>query len=131
MGLAPGGGVGLKECSFEQFGVSSTGSHSSRTTTRTVPGGLAVGDIEVETRCCPAAIGGKAFFGPTGAPGRPTDDNPWKLFLLLEGQGVRIKLVGDVTLSPSGQVRTVFLNNPEVAVHALQAEDGHRRSAPC
>jgi hypothetical protein len=35
-----------------------------------------------------------------------------KLFLLLEGQGVRIKLVGDVTLSPSGQVRPSSMATP-------------------
>ena len=76
-----------------------------------------------------AASGGKAFFGPTGAPGRPTDANPWKLFLLLEGQGLRIKLVGDVTLSPSGQVRTVFLNNPEVPFGHFRLKMGNAKRA--
>ena len=90
MGLAPGGGVGLRECSYEQFGVSSTGLHKQLNNDPTgAPTGSNVGDIEVETPVLPAAIGGKAFFGPTGAPGRPTEGNPWKLFLLLEGQGVR------------------------------------------
>src|SRR6185436_21002352 len=98
------------------------------------PEGSHVGDIEVVSPALPTttnangdqvSIAGKAFFGPTGNPGRPTVDNPWKLFLLLEGHGLRIKLVGDVSLcsgpgvpSPScsadGQVQTIFENQPEV-----------------
>jgi hypothetical protein len=114
MGLAPGGGVGLRECSFAEFGVSPNPGHKQLDNEPDAcPEGSHVGDVEVETPVLPLPIGGKAFFGPTGAAGRPTDANPWKLFLLLEGQGVRIKLVGDVTLSPEGQVRTVFKDNPE------------------
>jgi hypothetical protein len=114
MGLAPGGGNGLRACSYEQFGVSATKPHRQLDNEPDqCPEGSHVGDIEVETPVLPVPIGGEAFFGPTGGAGRPTDADPWKLFLLLEGQGVRIKLVGDVTLSPSGQVRTVFDDNPE------------------
>ena len=113
MSLAPGGGVGLKECSFAQFGADPATGRQLNNKPDECPEGSHVGDIEVVSPIVPAPLDGKAFFGPTGSAGRPTDANPWKLFLLLEGQGVRIKLVGDVTLSPSGQVRTVFRNNPE------------------
>jgi len=114
MGLAPGGGNGLRACSYEQFGVSATPPHRPlNAKPDECPEGSHVGDIEVDSPVVPGLVGGKAFFGPTGGAGRPTDADPWKLFLLLEGQGVRIKLVGDVTLSPSGQVRTVFDGNPE------------------
>ena len=130
MGLAPGGGVGLKECSYEQFGVSAgPGNRQLNNDPVRCPEGSHVGDIEVETPVLQAPIGGKAFFGPTGAPGRPTDANPWKLFLLLEGQGVRVKLVGDVTLSPTGQVRTVFLNNPETPFTHFRLKMGTRERA--
>lgn len=133
MGLAPGGGVGLKECSYEQFGVSQPTAggvhHQLDNKPHRCPEGSHVGDIEVETPALPAPIGGKALFGPTGAPGRPTAGNPWKLFLLLEGQGVRLKLVGDVTLSPSGQVRTVFLNNPETPFTHFRLKMGNRDRA--
>ena len=39
--------------------------------------------------------------------------NPWKLFLLIEGAGLRIKLAGDVTVSEDGQVSNIFVNQPE------------------
>jgi hypothetical protein len=128
MGLAPGGGAGLQECSFEDFGV-------DRATLRPdndpalCPEGSHVGDIEVDSPVLPLPLGGKAFFGETTTPGRPTDANPWKLFLLLEGQGVRIKLVGDVTLTPGGQVRTVFLNNPETPFTSFRLKMGNDKRA--
>ena len=131
MGLAPGGGVGLRECSYEQFGVSSTRPHKQLNNDphRVPRRARTSATSRSRPRCCRLPIGGKAFFGPTGAPGRPTDGNPWKLFLLLEGQGVRIKLVGDVTLSPSGQVRTVFLNNPETPFTHFRLKMGTRERA--
>ncbi|MGH2979518.1 MAG: hypothetical protein ACRDLQ_07760 [Solirubrobacterales bacterium] len=124
MGLAPGGGVGLRECSFGQFGVDPATNKQLDNEPVSCPEGSHVGDLEVETPVLPLPLGGKAFFGPTGSPGRPTASNPWKLFLLLEGQGVRVKLVGDVTLSPSGQVRTVFLNNPETPFTSFKLKMG-------
>ena len=115
MGLAPGGGVGLQECSYEQFGVSTTRPPSSSTTTRRSARRARTSATSRSTpRCCRTRIGGKAFFGPTGdsRPARPTATRgssscSWR------ARACGIKLVGDVTLSPSGQVRTVFLNNPE------------------
>ena len=70
----------------------------------------------------PTPVGGKVFFGPsTGArAGRPPS-NPWKLFLLIEGAGLRIKLVGDVTVSEDGQVSNVFMNQPELPFAKLDA----------
>jgi hypothetical protein len=130
MGLAPGGGVGLQTCTPKQFfGVDDPTGQQRNNDPVECPEGSHVGDIEVETPVLPEPIGGKAFFGPTGSPGRPTDANPWKLYLLLEGQGVRIKLVGDVTLAPSGQVRTVFLNNPETPFTHFRLKMGTKQRA--
>ena len=83
----------------------------------------------------PQAIGGKAFFGEvTGPPGRPCNPDPqspgfdptcpagskpWKLYLMIEGAGLRIKLVGDVTVSEEGQVSNFFVNQPEVPFDRL------------
>ena len=106
--LGPAGGIGLEQCSNEQFG-------RGNNDPVTCPPGSQIGDITVESPALPTAIQGKAFFGPVTTPGRPTASNPWKLFLLLEGHGLRIKLPpGDVTVGENGQVRTVFRNNPEV-----------------
>jgi hypothetical protein len=105
--LAPGGGVGLEACTADQFGAGTD-------LPVTCPTASQIGDITVKTPVLGTPLGGKAFFGPATAPGRPTTDKPWKLFLLIEGQGLRIKLVGDVSVDTNGQVRTKFLNQPEV-----------------
>src|SRR6185436_13769998 len=55
--------------------------------------------------------------------------NPWKLFLLLEGHGLRIKLVGNVSLSESGQVRTIFQNQPEVPFGHFRLKMGNATRA--
>jgi hypothetical protein len=138
MGLAPGGGNGLEVCTFTQFGVDpSTGKQLNDDAVR-CPEGSHVGDIEVVSPALPTttnadgepvSITGKAFFGPTGNPGRPTAADPWKLFLLLEGHGLRIKLVGDVSLSESGQVRTVFASQPEVPFGHFRLKMGDAKRA--
>jgi hypothetical protein len=106
--LAPAGGAGLEACDFDEFGFGNDAPVRC-------PDASQIGDLTVETPALPNELHGRAFFGPTAAPGRPTPDNPWKLFLLIEGNGLRIKLPpGDVTVSESGQVTTVFKNQPEV-----------------
>jgi hypothetical protein len=117
--LAPAGGAGLESCSNEQFGLGNDAPVSC-------PEASHIGDLTVESpvlcarntdgECTgPLPLEGKAFFGPTTASKRPTPDKPWKLFLLLEGSGLRVKLPpGDVTLSESGQITTVFRGQPEL-----------------
>ena len=60
------------------------------------------------------------FFGPITAPGRPTASSPWKIFLLIEGSGLRIKLAGDVIVAEDGTVSNVFLNQPELPFGELK-----------
>ena len=66
---------------------------------------------------------GKAYLSiPPGQSGAPTEANPWKLFIVLEGQGVRVKLEGTVALidnpataDPNDRlIKNVFAKNPEV-----------------
>ena len=75
------------------------------------------------------SLSGKVFFGCNRtsadqpcltAPGRPTPANPWKLFLLIEGAGLRIKLVGDVDVSESGQIHNMFVDQPQVPFTRLE-----------
>jgi hypothetical protein len=118
--LSPGGGNGLEACTFEQFGVNSSGRQVSDAPPA-CPAGSQIGDLTVETPVLTAPLSGKVFFGPVTAPGRPTlPDNPWKLFLYVEGMGLRIKLVGDVEISPDGQIHNVFVDQPEVPFKRLE-----------
>jgi hypothetical protein len=114
MVLNPAGGDGLEACSFEDFGVDPDTGKQLTKEPATCPDGSQIGTIAVTSPVLDFPLGGKAFFGPVSAPGRPTADNPWKLFLLIEGAGLRIKLVGDVTVSEAGQVSNKFVNQPEV-----------------
>ena len=120
MTLSPGGGNGLEACTNDQFGVDSNGKQVSDAAP-TCPAASQIGTLNVETPVLPSKLSGKVFFGPVGAPGRPTiPDNPWKLFLYIEGFGLRIKLVGDVEVSPDGQIHNVFVNQPEVPFKRLE-----------
>jgi hypothetical protein len=112
MTLSPGGGAGLEGCSNEQFGVDASGHQNDNPVE--CPAGSQVGTVTVTSPLLPVPLDGKVFFGPTTAPGRPTPASPWKLFILIEGAGMRIKLVGDTTLEANGQIRSTFVNQPEV-----------------
>ena len=113
LSLSPGGGVGLEGCSAAQFGVDLATNRQNNDPVQ-CPTGSDIGDITVKSPVLPTALDGKVFFGPTTAAGRPTPEQPWKLFLLIEGHGLRIKLVGDVSVDPNGKIRNVFRNQPEV-----------------
>jgi hypothetical protein len=132
--LAAGGGAGLQSCTAEEFGVDlSTTPVKQTNDPAQCPEASQIGTLRVVTPVLPDPLQGKAFFGPTSAPGRPTAASPWKLFFLIEGAGLRIKLVGDVTLcagdgnpvaecKEDGQVRNVFLNQPEVPFSTFQVD---------
>ena len=129
MTLSPGGGVGLEGCDFEQFGVNPDGTQKNDDPPACPPGAQ-IGTLTVDTPVLPdGSLSGKVFFGcnRTSAdqpclttPGRPTAANPWKLFLFIEGAGLRIKLVGDVDVSESGQIHNKFVEQPQVPFNRLE-----------
>lgn len=115
--LAPGAGVGLEECTAAQFGVESyspTLGLVANGNPVKCPEGSAIGTVTVNSPVLDQPLSGTAYFGPASAIGRPTPANPWRLFIVLEGSGLRVKLSGDVSVTESGQVRTTFLSQPEV-----------------
>jgi hypothetical protein len=115
MTLSPGGGVGLEACSFEEFGVSPTKPWKQlNNNPDRCPEGSHIGDISVTSPTLLAPLSGKVFFGPVTTVGRPTPASPWKLFLLIEGQGLRIKLVGNTDVAEDGQIHNIFVEQPEV-----------------
>jgi hypothetical protein len=114
LALSPAGGIGLESCTPQQFGVDPFSGKQVDNDPVKCPPGSQIGTIDVETPVLAQHVPGKVFFGPVSGPGRPTATNPWKLYLLIEGAGFRIKLVGDTTVSEDGQISNVFLNQPEV-----------------
>jgi hypothetical protein len=129
MVLNPAGGQGLEACSFEDFGVDPDTNKQLDRLPDTCPEGSQIGTVQVSSPAVADPLSGKAFFGPVSAPGRPTADSPWKLFLLIEGAGLRIKLAGDVTVSETGQVSNFFRNQPETPFTKLDVNlNGNARA---
>jgi hypothetical protein len=115
MSLAAGGGAGLESCPAEVIGMGNNNPVNC-------PEGSRIGKVKVDSPALANALFGKAYLSvPPGHTGAPTEANPWKLFIVLEGQGVRVKLEGTVALidnpataDPSDRlIKNVFKNNPE------------------
>ena len=122
MSLAAGGGVGLESCPEEVIGMGNNDPVNC-------PEGSRIGKVKVDSPALAQAIFGKAYLSvPPGHSGAPTEANPWKLFIVLEGQGVRIKIEGTVALidnpataDPNDRlIKNVFKNNPETPFTRFQ-----------
>jgi hypothetical protein len=91
----------LESCTEAQFGVGSTAPARC-------PASSQVGDVTVETPALLAPLHGHAYFA------EPTDADPWRLLMEIEGSGMRLKLINEVTLDPqTGQIKTVVDDLPQ------------------
>ena len=89
--LSPGVANGLVACTQAQFDATDC------------PAASQVGTVSFATPLLPT-LAGKVFFG----------DN-FRLYIVVAGSGVLVKLAGDVRLDPAtGQITTVFDNLPQV-----------------
>ncbi|MDA0182518.1 hypothetical protein OJ997_19570 [Solirubrobacter phytolaccae] len=89
--LSPGVANGLVGCNDAQF----TGAGC--------PAGAQVGTVSFDTPLL-GVLGGKVYFG-----------DGFRLYVVVDGPGVQVKLAGDVKLNPdNGQITTVFDNLPQV-----------------
>ena len=117
--LSPGAGAALEACSAEQFGFDLSTGHQDARPAR-CPEGSRIGSLRLDSHVLPTPLIGSVFFGPATRRGRPTADSPWRLFLLMEGNGLRIKVAGDVTLDENGNVRNLFVDQPELPWRKLE-----------
>lgn len=102
VGLSPGAADGLQTCAPGQFGVGSTGPASC-------PLASKIGESLIRSPLLSEPLGGAIYLGPqlSGAPYTP------QLFVVAEGAGVRIRLVGVVRPDPAtGQLTTTFEDTP-------------------
>jgi hypothetical protein len=111
----------LEPCTPEQFQVDLNQPVACPYTSR-------VGTIEMESPVLRSKLKGRLFFGTPTASGRPTRERPWHLFLLLEGDALRVKLVGDLTLDERGRVRLELRELPPLPITrlSLDLDDGSR-----
>lgn len=90
--LSPGVANGLVGCSDAQFNGAGG-----------CPAGAQVGTVRFDTPLL-GVLGGKVYFG-----------DGFRLYVVVDGPGVQVKLAGDVKLNPdNGQITTVFDNLPQV-----------------
>ena len=120
--LNPGASVGLEACTDAQFGFV-PGNYSSSplnsgfdANAPNCPADSNIGTAKVWTPLVDAdptttpldPLTGEVYFA------QPTQADPWRLFVNVEGGGVRVKLRSTVTPDPqTGQLKTVFDDNPQ------------------
>lgn len=98
--VSPSAADGLNACSDAQLAVNSPAEPSC-------PPSSAIGDVVVDTPVLPEKLNGKVYMA------QPIPGQLLRIFLVLEGQGVLVKLVGKVDPDPvTGQLVTTFADNP-------------------
>ncbi len=100
--LNPSAANGLEACSDEQFGK---GSFSAVT----CPAASKVGTATITSHTLPEPINGTIYVG------RQLDGNPYRIFVVVSGFGVTVKLEGKVTPDPvTGQLTATVTDNPQL-----------------
>jgi hypothetical protein len=106
--LSPSAATGLESCSAAQVGIG---------TERPVecPNGSKLGTVSLVTPALTGELKGALYLGgPVTAP-------PFTVYLTFAGHGVLVKIKGSVGPDPvTGQVRTVFNENPELPFSELK-----------
>jgi hypothetical protein len=95
--LSPAVANGLQGCSDATFD-----------TTSTCPNASKVGTVSIHSPLLPDPLTGSIYIGS------PTPSQMYRLFVVANGDDVTIKLKGQVKPSASGQLTTVFSDNPQL-----------------
>lgn len=92
----------LSACSDAEYGL-------GRETPARCPRGSKIGKVGIATPLLPNPIPGDIYMG------EPKPGELFRLFIYVEGQGVRLKIPGTLQLDPAtGQVTAVFRDNPQM-----------------
>jgi hypothetical protein len=110
--LNPSSANGLTGCSEQEIGVQSSSPLVFSATAPTCPASSKVGTVSVTTPLLPEPLGGSLYVAAQYA-------NPLHVlvggYLVIEGQGVLVKLAGRFSLNPAtGQITASFEENPQV-----------------
>jgi hypothetical protein len=107
MALSASAADGLGGCSDAQIGLKVLGAASC-------PDSSKIGTVEVTTPLLDDPLEGEVFLG-TQESGDPASGEMYRLFLQVEGSGVRVKLPGSVVADPvTGQLTATFASNPQL-----------------
>ncbi|MGN6274486.1 MAG: hypothetical protein ACTHNP_00970 [Solirubrobacterales bacterium] len=111
---------GLRDCTDAQFGIGTAQAVNC-------PPASKIGTAVLHTPSLPNPLTGAIYLG--GPPAGPITGPPYRLLLVLEGEGVSIKLAGEVQVDPNdGQITTTFRDNPQLPFEDLELRftDGPR-----
>ena len=111
---------GLQDCTDAQLGLGTAGAAGC-------PPASKIGTAVLHTPSLPNPLTGAAYLG--GPAAGPITGPPYRLLLALEGEGVSIKLAGEVQVNPvDGQITATFRDNPQLPFSELELRftDGPR-----
>jgi hypothetical protein len=116
--VSPSAADGLGACSLEQIGLN-TGAPA------TCPDSSKLGTVEIDTPLLDVPLKGSVYLGePECGPCGTGDDLAGrlvKLYIVVEGHGVILKLPGRVEMDPAtGKITTTFDNNPQLPFDHLK-----------
>jgi hypothetical protein len=108
--LNPSAAAGLQGCSDVQVGLGSTADP-------VCPDGSKIGTVSVDTSLLEDPMVGSVYVGSQ------QQGDPYRVFLVVKGPGVIVKLKGSIALDPlTGQVTATFDNNPQLPFDRLHVE---------
>jgi hypothetical protein len=113
MSVSPSAAGGLAACSDAQLDLSTTDAVKC-------PEASKIGSVEVETPLLEEPLSGAVYVGEQQSDD-PMSGRMFRMFIVAEGSGVRVKLQGGVTADPvTGQLTARFENNPQVPFSQLR-----------
>lgn len=111
--ISPSAADGLDACSDDQIGLRSKAPEQC-------PDASKIGTVDLDTPLLDTPLSGSLYIG-TQQSSDPQSGDMYRLFLVAEGSGVRIKLRGSIKADPiTGQLTTSFLDNPQLPFSHLR-----------
>jgi hypothetical protein len=98
--ISPSAADGLKACDDAHVGVGVEGPADC-------PDASKVGSATIVSPIIDTPLTGPIYLGPSDAPGH------YKVYVVVEGQGVRLKLPGDISADSTGRLTTTFDTTPQ------------------
>ncbi len=119
MTINPSYADGVSVCTAGQIGLISSGPARFNLDEEQCPDASQIGEVEIQTPVLPEPVEGELYVAEQDDPYSPGPENPFDslfaLYIAAEGQGVGVKLAGEVSLDhATGQVVTTFDNNPQL-----------------
>jgi hypothetical protein len=113
MTLSPSSAAGLNACTNAQLGIENTAPENC-------PEASKIGSATVVSPLLERPLLGSLYIG-NQLSNDPQSGKMYRLFLVVAGSGVRVKLEGAVKVDPaSGRVTTIFADNPQLPFSSLE-----------